>query len=241
MSDEQLGKITELDWLRNLYLEDLGKMVNYGGVDRSRVAHVGKYRRLDNLIRCPANDGVPLDLNNLEDGRKVWIWSDQHFFHKNIISFSERPFDNVPQMNEHMIANYNEYVGEDDICLWVGDVGFGGNEAINEILSQCNGYKILIIGNHDFKGKNLRWIDFDETHLIYNLDWLDTNLVLTHYPMYNLEYPWVNIHGHLHIFPTPDTGLPLSINVNCEVQGYRPRLLDEVAVQAQQRLIAYIG
>ncbi len=229
--------ITELDYLRQLYIEDLSKIVTYGDNSRSRVAHHGKWAKLDTVIALDESVLEQLTIPPMDKNRKVWVWSDQHFFHKNIISFSERPYDNVVQMNEHLIANYNDYVDENDICIWVGDVGFGGTTAINELLGKCNGYKILIIGNHDFNGKKLRKLDFDETHLIYTINYPDVNLVFTHYPMENIPWPWVNIHGHLHAFPNPDSGHPLHINVNCEVQEYKPRLLDEIITQAKMRII----
>lgn len=36
----------EIDYLRTLYLEDLGKIVNCGGADRPRIRHVGNWERL---------------------------------------------------------------------------------------------------------------------------------------------------------------------------------------------------
>lgn len=230
--------ITELEQLSQLYIEDLSKIVTYGNNTRSRVAHPGKWARLESTVMLNESITTPLDLPLTDPNRKIWVWSDQHFFHKNIIRFSERPYDDVEQMNEHLIANYNDYVGENDICLWGGDVGFSGNTAINEILDQCNGYKILIIGNHDFNGKKLRNLTFDETHLIYTVDYPDVSLVFTHYPMFNVPESYVNIHGHLHVFPDPDSGHARHINMNCEVQEYKPRLLDDIAKQAKTRLIA---
>lgn len=236
MMNEQ--KIAELKWLRQLYIEDLSKIVTYNKNPRPRVAHPGKWAKLESVVALNESVNEPLMIPPTDMDRKVWIWSDQHFFHKNIIEFSERPYDTVEQMNEHLIANHNDYVGENDISIWVGDVGFKGNTIINEMLDRCNGYKILIIGNHDFNGKKLRNLAFDETHLIYTLDYPDVSLVLTHYPMYNVPSPWVNVHGHLHAFPNPDSGHALHINVNCEVQGYKPRLLDDVVEQAKMRLIS---
>jgi calcineurin-like phosphoesterase family protein len=236
MMNEQ--KIEELRWLRQLYIEHLSEIVTYNKNPRPRVAHPGKWAKLESVVAL--NEGIdePLMIPPMEQDRKVWVWSDQHFFHKNIIEFSERPYDSVEQMNEYLIANYNDYVGEDDICIWVGDVGFKGNSFINEHLDQCNGYKILIVGNHDFNGKKLRNLNFDETHLIYTVDYPDVSMVFTHYPMDNIPWPWVNIHGHLHAFPNPDTGHLLHINVNCEVQEYKPRLLDDIVKQAKMRVIA---
>lgn len=231
-------KITELEQLRQLYIEDLSKLVTYGNNTRSRVAHPGKWAKLNSVVALNESIAEPLMLPLIGDDRKIWVWSDQHFFHKNIINFSDRPYDNVEQMNEHLIANYNDYVGENDICIWGGDVGFKGNTIINEMLDRCNGYKILVIGNHDFNGKKLRHLHFDETHLIYTLDYPDVSLVFTHYPMMNVPDHWVNIHGHLHAFPNPDSGHPRHINMNCEVQGYKPRLLDDIVTQARLRLIS---
>lgn len=231
------NKTAELKFLRDLYIEDLSKKVVYNSNERTRVAHPGKWARLETIVAL--NEGIEelLTIPPIDQDRKVWVWSDQHFFHKNIIAFSERPYESVDQMNEHMLANYNEYVGENDICIWGGDVGFGGNGAINELLEQCNGYKILIVGNHDFKKKNVRLLNFDETHLIYTVDYPDVSMVFTHYPMFNVPWPWVNVHGHLHAFPNPHSGHGLHINMNCEVQGYKPRLLDDIAKHAKMRSI----
>jgi len=231
-------KIAELKWLRQLYIEDLSKIVTYYHNPRPRVAHPGKWAKLESVVALTEGINEPLMIPPTDPNRKVWVWSDQHFFHKNIITFSERPYDSVEQMNEYLIANYNDYVDENDICIWVGDVGFKGNNIINELLDQCNGYKILIVGNHDFNGKKLRNLNFDETHLIYTVDHPDASMVFTHYPMYNIPWPWVNIHGHLHAYPNPDSGHTLHINVNCEVQEYKPRLLDDIIKQAKMRVIA---
>ena len=45
------------------------------------------------------------------DGSRVYFTSDTHFNHTNIISFCQRPFKNVDEMNERIIANWNEFVG----------------------------------------------------------------------------------------------------------------------------------
>lgn len=223
---------TNLEDLRDLYIEDLRKIVNYGGIDRTRVAHPGKWRNLKANLTESTKPTVSLD------GRKVWAWSDQHFWHKNIIEFSERPYDNCIQMHEHMLANHNEIVGKDDIVIWGGDVGFKGTGVLNEMLAEYNGYKILIVGNHDFNGKKMRKLAFDETHLVYTVETPEVSMLFTHYPMYNIPAPWVNIHGHLHAFPNPVSNHPRHININCEVQGYKPRPLVEIAKAAHMRVLA---
>ena len=86
--------ITEIDWLRQLYIEDLGKIVCYDGYNkRPRVRRIEQWEALDTVIK-----GTPMDLTDKLD--RVHVWADQHFFHKNIITFRERPFMNVDEMNE---------------------------------------------------------------------------------------------------------------------------------------------
>lgn len=222
--------MNEIDRLHALYIEDLTKIVNYGGGPRPRVRHPGKWEALDRVIHLNESQ-ISLA------GRKVWVWSDLHFYHKNIIDFSERPFYNVEEMNWHLVANYNDYVGPDDISIWVGDVGFANETKINELLDQCQGYKILVLGNHDFhRKKRPLKLNFDEVHLVYAYETPEVSLLFTHYPMDNIPYPWVNIHGHLHAFPNPDTGHPLHYNVCCELHSYKPIELDEIVRIAKIRV-----
>ena len=140
-------------------------------------------------------------------------------------------------MNEHLVTNFNETVGPNDISIWGGDIGFKGDKEVNNLLDQCNGYKILIIGNHDFNGKKLRKMNFNEVHLSYLINTPDVALFFTHYPMYNIPYPYVNIHGHLHAYPTPISNHDRHININCEVQDYKPIHLNDVIKKAKMRLM----
>ena len=226
--------MNEIENLRELYLADLGKIVNYGGIDRSRVAYVRKWKDLPVVVKLSEGVEQPVSL----EGRKVWMWSDLHLWHKNIIAFSERPYDNLDQMHKHLLLNHNEIVGKDDIVIWGGDVGFKGTTILNEMLAKYNGYKILVVGNHDFSRKKLRNLAFDETHLIYTIETPEVSMLFTHYPMYNVPAPWVNVHGHLHAFPNPVSNHPRHLNINCEVQGYKPVSLETITKRAHMLVLA---
>lgn len=85
------------------------------------------------------------------DGSRVYFTSDTHFNHTNILRYCQRPFRNVDDMNEQMIANWNETVSEDDVIFHLGDFCLGGAAEWTRILDRLNGKIYLIMGNHDLK------------------------------------------------------------------------------------------
>ena len=202
------------------------------GHERPRVRHVQRW--VDFESRLP--HGQALDLENLEEYQKLWVWSDHHFGHKNIIRFSDRPFNDLDEMREHMVANHNDYVKPDDVCIFVGDFAFLPDEKANEILHRMQGYKILVIGNHDWNKKKVKKLHFDETHLIKHI-WKDgMDFVFTHYPMGTdvLIEPFFNVHGHEHVAHTYTDTLQ-HFNVNVEFTGFRPKLFQDIVDQAEMR------
>lgn len=90
-------------------------------------------------------------MNYKFDGSKVYFTSDTHFNHANIIGFCNRPFRDVNEMNETLIANWNRVVGADDIVFHLGDFCFGNSTEWANILNRLNGKIYLILGNHDIQ------------------------------------------------------------------------------------------
>lgn len=221
--------------LRALYLEDLEKSVDYDGKVRQKVYNVEAWKAMPIVTMGDRERPV---INNLSTTSNVWVWSDTHFGHKNIIKYCDRPYPDIRLMLECLIGNYQSVVKPEDICIWVGDVGFMGDVEINNILTQLNGYKILVVGNHDFHHGKLRNLAFDETHLLYYLrvDDEDLDLVFTHYPQDNLPVDIVNIHGHTH---NRNTNVRQQINVSVEVIGYKPINLTKLITEAKQRVSIY--
>ena len=99
-----------------------------------------------------------------------YFCSDQHLFHKNIIKYCNRPFDH---MNEEILRKWNEKITDEDTVYIVGDFALGRKEKAAEWLSQANGKKILIIGNHDRNPKIMKEMGFDEVH--YQLEITTSN------------------------------------------------------------------
>ncbi|AIQ13366.1 metallophosphoesterase [Paenibacillus durus] len=130
---------------------------------------------------------------------KVYFTSDHHFGHKAIIDYESRPFETVEQMNESMIASWNQTVGQTDQVFHLGDFSSLGKEETSQILSRLNGYKTLILGNHDRDRSRSWWLDAGFQEVSGNGIIYKDFFLLTHEPMYmNRHMPYVNIHGHIH-------------------------------------------
>lgn len=106
----------------------------------------------------------------------IFLTSDTHFYHKNVIRYCNRPFTknlenflkdaesigfedqikkglaidkDVEEMNNAMVENWNRIVGPDDTVYHLGDFAMAAR-AVEVFTPRLNGKKILIMGNHDF-------------------------------------------------------------------------------------------
>lgn len=89
------------------------------------------------------------DLAVTDYGRQVWLTSDQHFGHKNIISLCRRPWPDTDTMREGLIANHNSVVADDDIVIHLGDFAFLSETDMKRVLHRLRGVHYLVPGNHD--------------------------------------------------------------------------------------------
>ena len=135
---------------------------------------------------------------------KLFFTSDLHFYHKNIIRFCNRPYENVDEMNQAIIDNWNSVVPVDGVVYITGDISWKGIEETRHLLDQLNGKKILIIGNHDNDGI-IDYFDenFDMLELNINdkVDGFTYSAHLCHFPLqeWNRDRSGsIMIHGHCH-------------------------------------------
>ena len=47
----------------------------------------------------------------------IWVTSDLHFGHKNIIKYENRPFKDIEEMDKAIIELWNKTVKKDDLSL----------------------------------------------------------------------------------------------------------------------------
>ena len=145
-----------------------------------------------------------------EEAKHIWVTSDTHFNHANIIKYCNRPFSSVEEMNETIIANWNKVVSEDDMVYHLGDFVLGDKSLVPDFLERLNGYKEFLMGNHD--NSNIM-LEMCKQGLIENISWEDVikvgkkTIILNHFPFGSLpdpttNYPVIQLHGHVH--STPD-------------------------------------
>lgn len=79
----------------------------------------------------------------------IYITSDHHFFHRNIIKYCNRPFDGLKEMHDAMIENWNKTIGKNDIVYHLGDFCLGSKQRMESILVKLRGQIYLCIGSHD--------------------------------------------------------------------------------------------
>ena len=223
-------KLTNED-LRTLYLDDL-TLPDTTHDGRVKVRKRGPWEAIQ-----PFHKTEPLIIDVFGD-RDIWVWSDTHFGHKNIIKYCDRPYPDAESMNYCMLGNYLNVVKPNDIVIFGGDVGFMSENKINEVLDQMPGYKIQIVGNHDLhRDGKLYNLNFDERHLCMTVDVVDHDMeyqmLFTHYPMTNVPRGCINIHGHIH----QHTLDPWNINISVEHTNYAPMNLKDVMDRAR----TYIG
>lgn len=120
---------------------------------------------------------------------KVFLTSDTHFDHQNIINYCNRPFKNVNDMNIHMITEWNKVVKEDDFVIHVGDVEFYQKN----FTQYLNGNKFLVKGNHDSRQNIfMKYVNYGtivSEHF--------SPILVRHNPINHGPYDFC-FHGHLH-------------------------------------------
>jgi len=177
----------------------------------------------------------------------IYVTSDQHFGHKNIIKYANRPFDfsyeGMKLCSEHIINNYNELINDDDIVYHLGDICMAHQNTrafVEYIIPRLNGKKHLIRGNHDDEP--------DEFYLKCGFESVQDFLIkddkfLCHYPCF--ESKWMTkeekkfmkifkdselktiVHGHIHNKDSSDWDDVTRINasVDFEPNNFYPILL----------------
>lgn len=93
--------------------------------------------------------------------KKIYFTSDWHIGHSNVLKFDERPFASLEEMHVCLIKNFNRYVPKHGITYFLGDMGLCSNGLLQSVISQLNGTKVLVRGNHDGNFDSMYNVGFD--------------------------------------------------------------------------------
>ena len=165
----------------------------------------------------------------------IYVISDTHFNHKNIIQYENRPFADTSEMNDALIKNWNSVIKPEDTVIHLGDIGLGNESSLKSIIPNLNGHKILIKGNHDSKSKNF-YLECGFEEVVNNkLEVTDgLRVYFSHRPESRpgdgSKYD-VHLYGHVHSKGKDDNFPTISQNGACmcvERWDYKPVPLLEV-------------
>lgn len=123
--------------------------------------------------------------------------ADEHYYHRNIIEYSNRPFENVWEMNSALMDNHNSIVKAGDIVIHAGDFTLSKNRKKIQlsIIDHLNGTHIFLKGSHDY------WLKRDKPPQIWEKAIDDQYIVVCHYAMRTWARSHWNswqLYGHSH-------------------------------------------
>ncbi len=163
---------------------------------------------------------------------RVFVASDLHFDHENIIRFCDRPFRSAREMNRAMLDNWNRAVSDKDRVYYLGDLTYGrGRRPIDFWLSKLNGEIRFIRGNHDTDIITRAEVIRDRLPIRYH----GHDFLLMHDPYRPPDYRGWIIHGDKHNnhprrFPHVNMENK-TINACAEWTGYAPMDMGEIVAK----------
>ncbi len=147
----------------------------------------------------------------------VFVTSDLHCGHRNILHYSNRPFGSIEEHDRVLIENWNNMVGSTDIIYCLGDLSLSGSGHAKWVIQQLKGRIHLIEGNHDrgsYAHRNLFewWGPMKEVKIA------DHTTILCHFSMRTwnrMHHGTWHLYGHSHgSLPEDNTGLSADIGVD---------------------------
>ncbi len=184
--------------------------------------------------------------------QNIYVIGDQHFFHSNIIQYTRNQFSDVLEMNQYIIQKHNAVVQKEDIVILLGDFCFK-NDYMKDALSQMNGHKYFILGNHDSVDLIKRYPNLGLEGVFLNPIKIE-NAYLSHEPLMHdqrsdLQFQLivnefqkyadkVNYHGHIHYDDAPSSRYQ---NATCEVLNYQPICIGKTKEQNNKDVPLFIN
>ncbi len=167
-----------------------------------------------------------------------WFTADEHYGHKRIIEYTDRPFETIQEMDSTIISNFNSVVSGEDITIHAGDFTLWKDQEgiYKKYINSLNGRHIFLKGSHDY------WLRKEKTMQIWERKIKGKYIVVCHYAMRRWarsHYNSFQLYGHSHGKLEPvgkqwDIGVdnnkffPVSFDMVCQIMKERPDNLNLV-------------
>ena len=190
--------------------------------------------------------------NVLQLSDKIWITADLHFGHQKDFLWKPRGFSSSEEHDNVIVSNWNNVVKPNDTVYILGDLMLGNQDHGIEYLNKLNGFKRIILGNHDTITKITRYSTEIE-HLLaigYGapLEYKKYRFFLSHYPTLTANYTnekhihnqVINLCGHSHV-KDPFADWNKGIIYHCELDAHNnyPVALDKIIEDIKNKVENY--
>ncbi len=137
----------------------------------------------------------------------IWFTADHHFGHKNIIKYTDRPFETLKEMDDELVRRWNSRINQEDTIYHLGDFTLGGVDYARSYFLRLNGKIYVVPGGHDEHWCKTKEFLYSKHYVVEVLSQLyhckvdKRFIVMCHYPMHSWEkshYGSLHLHGHTH-------------------------------------------
>lgn len=171
----------------------------------------------------------------------IFFTSDLHFNHNREFIYKSRGFENIEDMNNKIVENWNNIVTNDDTVYVLGDLMLGGANGLDKgigLVSQLNGEIHIVIGNHDTDNRINALKELPNVKSVLYADFLKYNgykFFLTHYPSISgnleketLKQVTINLFGHTHQTTNFYMDYTFMYHVGVDSHDCKPVSIDDV-------------
>lgn len=178
----------------------------------------------------------------------IYLTSDLHIHHANIIKYCNRPFASIDAMNVGLIKNINDTVGANDTLCILGDITFSKDPKVwADLRSQINCNNIDVCGgNHDYvalQSPEIRKL-FRSADLAHIIHISKRKLIYCHHyrcdTWLEARYGSWHAYGHSHQSKPFALGETYKrINVGVDAWNYRPVSIEQLSDFAHKSGITF--
>ena len=176
----------------------------------------------------------------------MYFTSDTHFNHDRAFVYEPRGFNSIEEMNETIIANWNNIVTDEDDIYVLGDFFLGTDlEFVSNTLNKLSGRIHLIIGNHDTPTKIKIYNNHPkiiDVQYAYQIKYKKRIFYMSHYPTLtaSLESDChrciYNLFGHTHSNDKFYNDIPFMYNVAVDAHNCYPVEIETIITDIKKEI-----